>query len=343
MRTLLPAALLPILILFLSAFQEIKPLRVSEETPLNEVLVALGDSPLPHQVDLSIPGVSAEAGRKLVHEGKAMNPKGGTTALQSRHFVCTSCHNIQREDPNLSVSDPQARLEYVAERGMPFLQGTALYGAVNRTGFYNGDYENKYGELVEPARNDIREAIQLCAIECAQGRPLDDWEVESILAYLWEIELTLGDLILSEEEYRQISSALEAGGPDKSTVELLHSKYLSASPATFVTPPEDRRKGYGSVATGNPENGALIYELSCLHCHEGQRYAFFQLSDTKDSFRYLRKHFPKYTRYSCYQVVRYGTSPLPGKRAYMPNYTQEKMSDQQLEDLRAYIEQEAKR
>ena len=86
----------------------------------------------------------------------------------------------------------------------------------------------------------------------------------------------------------------------------------------------------------------MIYDLSCLYCHEKGRYAFFKLDDSKYSLDYLEKHFPKYTRYSVYQVARYGTSPMNWKRTYMPNYTLEKMSYQQMEDLRAYVEQQNK-
>ena len=60
------------------------------------------------------------------------------------------------------------------------------------------------------------------------------------------------------------------------------------------------------------------------------------------TFDFLEKHISAYTRYSIYQVSRYGTSPIPWKKAYMPQYTKEKMSEQMLEDLRMYIEQEAK-
>ena len=338
MKKYVLAASILALILVFSAFQERLPLEVSPESPLSEILLELGDEPLPHPVNTTIPGVSVEKGREIVHLGRT----SGSPAVQSRHFVCTSCHNPMREDPDLAVSDPQARLEYVVDQGMPFLQGTALYGAVNRTSFYNGDYDKKYGELVEPAREDIREAIRLCAVECAQGRPMADWEVESVLAYLWDIQLRLGDLILSEAEYEQIRMAVRTGRNAAGMIDLLHSKYLTASPATFLTPPENRKKGYEEVEAGDPANGKLIYDHSCLHCHDGQRFAFFDLSEGTASFKYLKKHFPKYTRYSTYQVVRYGTSPMPGKRAYMPNYPMEKMSNQQMEDLRAYIEQQAK-
>ena len=309
--------------------------RFSKKTKLSTVLKQLGDKSITHYPDLSIANVSPLTGENLVLNGFSQTKKGNQSAKQSKHFVCTSCHNIEREDPDLSVSDPQARLEYTAQHGLPFLQGTTLYGAVNRTSFYNGDYDKKYGDLVKPARNDIREAIQLCAVECAQGRKLKDWELESVLAYLWTLELRLGDLNLTEAQMADIDHAARKKENQSNTISLLKSRYLQGSPATFVTPPEDRKVGY--QLTGNPQNGALIYDNSCLHCHNESRYSFFALDHSKFSTKHLDKHFSRYTRYSVYQVGRYGTPPMNGKRAYMPQYTLERMSNQQMEDLRAYL------
>lgn len=70
---------------------------------------------------------------------------------------------------------------------------------------------------------------------------------------------------------------------------------------------------------------------------------FFELDDAQNTFKFLDRHISRYTRYSIYQVARYGTSPLPGKGAYMPQYTMEKMNNQQLEDLRTYIQEQAQR
>lgn len=317
------------------------PLYLADaDKPVAEVLEMLGDEPVKHKVDTTVEGVSVEAGRTLALTGFADKPGGGRTGKQSKHFVCTSCHNVQRDEPDLSVADPQARLEYAREMGLPYLPGSALYGIVNRTSFYNGDYEKKYGSLVTKARNSLREAIQLCAVECSQGRALEPWEMESVLAYLWTIGLRMEDLNLSEEEFRQVNKALESGKGKAAAIELVKSHYLQASPATFTEPPKDRREGYENIE-GDPANGKLVYESSCLHCHEKERYSFFKLDHAKSTFQYLKKHFPRYTRYSVYQVARYGTSPIPGKQAYMPNYTLEKMSHRQLEDLRAYVEQMA--
>ncbi len=314
---------------------------VEPERSVAEVLVQLGDEPLPHQPDLSVEGASAEKGEQLVLTGFAKNPKGSETTKQSAHFVCTSCHNIQREEPDLSTTDAQVRLEYAQENGLPFLQGSPLYGVVNRSSYYNGDYDKKYGDLVEKARNNLREAIQLCATECAQGRALEPWEMESILAYLWTIDLKMKDLILSDNDYAAINNALANNAKQQAAIDLIKSRYMDHSPATFVTPPDDRQAGFEDI-TGDPANGKLIYELSCLHCHEDQRYSFFELDNSQLTFQHLAKHFPRYTRYSVYQVSRWGTSPVPGKKAYMPQYTLEKMTKQQLEDLRAYVEQQAR-
>jgi mono/diheme cytochrome c family protein len=289
-------------------------------------------------VNEKVKGANAEKGRDIVLKGITKKPRGGKTKKQSKQFVCTSCHNINKEDPDLRVSDPQARLEYVNENRLPYLQGTTLFGVVNRISFYNGDYQKKYGDLVTPARNNLREAIQLCAVECSQGRKMKDWEVESVLMYFWTLELRLEDLNLEEEDYSKVQSAISNfhNAKDQETIDFIQSQYQKSSPAHFITPPENRNTGYG--LKGVPENGKLIYNLSCKHCHEAQRYSFFNLDDSKITFKYLKNHFPKYSHSSIYQVARYGTSPKPGKRAYMPQYTAEKMSDQQLEDLRAYIE-----
>lgn len=312
-------------------------LRIEEDTLLAEVLEGLGEAAPNHVVDASVEGVSAEAGRQLVMEGIAADPLGGSSGRQSKHFVCTSCHNVQQEDPDLSISDPEKRLDYAVANGLPFLPGTTLFGVVNRTSFYNGDYEKKYGDLVRPARNDLRGAIHLCATECAQGRPLADWEMESILSYLWTIGIKMGDLDLTKQDLQSIEQAINNKGDQTAALALVKSKYLGYSPATFLLPPPDRNTGY-EVKAGDVDRGAKIFETSCLHCHQKRRYSFFNLDDTNMTRAFLAKHMTRYTRYSSYQVIRYGTSPTAGKRAYMPHYTEERMSSQQVEDLRAYFE-----
>jgi len=301
-------------------------------TPVAQVLFELGVPYPDHYVAPDQRTNLQEEGERLVKRGLEGKRGFQIKRKQSVHFVCTSCHNTKQEDPDLSVSDPEARLEFAAQNDLPFLPGTTLWGAVNRTTYYNGDYEKKYGELVEPARNDLKESIQLCATECSQGRRLNGDEMKAVVAYLWSLELKMSDLNLSAAENEILKNEAES---TDSRATLIRSKYLSGSPATFRDAPSDRKKGYAS--TGSPEKGKMIYERSCLHCHSQKRFALFALDETNFSKRFLKKHTARYTRYSMYQVIAYGASGMPGKKAYMPNYTRERLSDAQIEDLRAFI------
>ena len=49
----------------------------------------------------------------------------------------------------------------------------------------------------------------------------------------------------------------------------------------------------------------------------------------------------KDSHFSLYQIIAYGTYAIPGHKPYMPHYPLERMSKQQVEDLRAYVELEA--
>ena len=303
---------------------------------VSEILSQLGDASVDHVPDLSNRKVSVEAGKNLVIYGNINGKTSVASKKQSKHFVCTSCHNIVKEDPDLTNPNPVDRLNHAIKKGIPFLQGTTLYGAFNRTSFYNGDYEKKYGDLVAPARNNIREAIQLCAVECSQGRALKPFEMESVLSYLKTIELKMEDLDLTPDQIVLINEAMNGGEDKARAIEIIKSKYSSGEPAHFIDPPSNRKEEIGYQ--GNPENGKWIYELSCQHCHAEKRYSHFNLDDSRYTFKHLNRHISRYTRYSIYQVSRYGTSPKNFKRAYMPQYTKEKMTEEQLEDLRAYIE-----
>ncbi len=312
---------------------------LADEERVAHILSKLGEDAFEHFPNSSIRNVSAAIGEDIVKKGFSSRPGIGKSKRQSKHFVCTSCHNLDREDPDLSVSDPEARLKYTALKGLPFLQATSLYGVVNRETFYNGDYEKKYGDLVDAARNDLRGAIQLCATECAQGRPLKSWEMESVLAFLWTLDLKIHDLNLSGEEMNLINNAQQTKTGQDSAIALIKSKYLQGSPATFGEINHENLKK--PVSTGNPNNGKLIYENSCLHCHQNRRYSYLLLDDSKMTFKHLSNKSDGYGRHSIYQVVRYGVFSKSGKESYMPQYPLEKLSDDQLEDLRAYIELKA--
>ena len=304
------------------------------ETPLSKVLLSLkDDKPFHYKEQFNEDLI--QKGREIVFNGRTKDSNGKLTSVQSKHFKCTNCHNTVREDPNLTISDPEARLDYASKNSISFLPGTTLYGVVNRSSWYNDDYSSKYGDLVTPARDTLINAIQLCAVQCSQGRALENWEMEAVLAYLYSIELKLGDLNLSEKEQRKLEETISQGRKSEDMIALIKSKYLQGSPATFLAPVEIKERKYGEG--GDSKNGALIYELSCMKCHKEGGVTNFVLDNDQLTFKYLQKHLKKKSNKSVYQITRKGTYSIPGYKPYMPNYTEERMSKQQLEDLVFYI------
>ncbi len=278
-----------------------------------------------------------EKGQEIVLTGRTTDTAGNRTAYVSKYFSCTSCHNISKEDPDLRYSDPEARLAYVKEKGLPFLQGTTFRGIVNRETWYNDDYVKKYGdEKIKRAHGDLREAIQLCAVECSQGRAMEDWEIEAVLSYFWTLEFTLGDLAFSAADLKRLNADTAQINPAL-TAAWIKSFYLQKSPAHFYDAPPDKAIGYAGLV-GNPERGKDLYALSCLHCHREGGVSHYPLDEGRLSFQHLKKMIPKDSHFSLYQIVAYGTYAIPGHRPYMPHYPAERMSKQQVEDLRAYVE-----
>lgn len=304
---------------------------VEQDTKISDLLVSLGDSVPLHYIPHPDPAKVLQ-GKELVQKGWTTH-QGKKSKVVSRFFVCTDCHNTLREDEHLKQPTPQGRLRYVQKHQLPFLQATTLWGSVNRETWYNDDYIKKYGDLVKPAKHNLQNAVQLCAQECSQGRELEAWELEAMVHYLNTIDVRLGDLGLNPMEERQLADP-QVSGLEKIT--LLKTKYSLASRATFVEPipAPDRALGL----KGDAAIGQLVYESSCLHCHQMTNDATnFKLDDSKLTFKKLRAHLKKSTAFSVYQITRNGTKPGAGQRGYMPHYTAERLSDEQIEGLAAYI------
>lgn len=273
-------------------------------------------------------------GRNIVMYGKT---KG--TSFVSKYFVCTSCHNTVREDADLSVVDQDGRLRYAESAGISYLQGSTFFGMVNRESWYNDDYVKKYGELVVKANKSLEESIQLCASVCSSGRGLGSWEMDAVKSYLWTLQYRLGDLDLDEGEWTLLRNALADKDLAQEAITMLKSNYMVKSPATFADAPADRMKGY--EIKGRPEMGAIIFKRACRHCHRPDGESDVIFSETGTTFRWLKRHITWDSHLSIYHAARYGTSPEAGHMEYMPLFTLEKMSHQQVEDLRAYIEKRA--
>ncbi len=314
--------------------------EVTPETPLYRLLQELGANRPLHAVE-ERDTVLAWKGRHLVTHGWTIKPNGEKTSRQSKHFKCTHCHNLSKEKPLVADHPARARLEWSKQNGTPFLPATTLYGVVNRESWYNGDYTKKYGRMAEKARDTLRNAIQLCATECSQGRALTDWEMEAVIQYLWTLELKLKDLPLSDSGMARLKKALKKDKvEDTKTLYWLRSLYPQKAEASFLDPvKKEKRNG----DKGNPENGELIYKKGCMHCHKPGGPSRFTLTNSALDHKYLKNRFQKDGPGSVFYTVRKGTRPLKGYRPYMPHYTKEKMNRQQVRDLAAYIEERAQK
>ena len=309
----------------------------NESSNVYDVLKALGDKSVVHESQFTEEQV--KEGEELVKLGRTRrNGEGKKTAYISKHYVCTSCHNLEKEDPDLKYSNPETRLEYVKKKGIPFLQGTTFKGIVNRESWYNDDYIKKYGdEKIEIAHKNLRESIQLCAIECSQGRKMKDWEIESVLAYYWTLQFTLRDLGFNKSDYQKLNKEKTGTNKQADLVTWIRSFYLQKSPAHFYDAPVDKQAGY-SEFIGNPSKGKDLYELSCLHCHKNGGVSHYVLDNNDLSFKDMKRTMFKNSHFSLYQIIPYGTYAIPGHKPYMPHYPMERMNKQQVEDLRSYIE-----
>ncbi|MDX1653274.1 MAG: c-type cytochrome [Brumimicrobium sp.] len=304
-----------------------------EDLAVTEIEIKLGADAPQHYIQ-SYDEKLARAGEKLIKEGSAdYNGKSGK--IISSYFNCTDCHNLYRETDDLTEQDPQKRLDYLVEHKLPYTAGSTFFGIYNRNSFYNGDYDKKYGELVYDARDTLTNAVQLCAKYCASGRYLEQWELDAIMHFFKKEELKISDLRMTEKEIATVQSAFEKNQNKDEALKLIRSKYPRAFGATFTGAlPENERK-YGE--NGDISNGEKIYSSACLYCHENSRVTYLNLNDDVLSGKYLWKHREGYDDLSIYQVVRWGTYPIIGRKQYMPLYTKEKMSNKQLEDLMAYI------
>ncbi len=327
----------------LTASMLFQPVSYDAQTPVSSMLIALGDEAQSHYVgtqDME----KIEKGKDLVMTGGPWMD-GKVEYRLSEYFVCIDCHNIQPEAPFADDNDSDSRLQYAKEFNLDYLPGSTLYGITNRTSWFNGDNEKKYGkELIDPARHDLKNAIQLCSKECSVGRELTDDEMESMLHFLNAIELKLKDLNLSEEEVAQISKVGQTAEEKAASIKLIKSKYIDGYPATFVEdiPVKERKMG----KEGNLENGKWIYEKSCLHCHgEGKvtKKTVFGYGDDQKDFDWLVSYFKKCNGGSIYWITRHGTSSKEKIPEYMPIYSKEKLSDSQVEDLAAFILAESKK
>ncbi len=311
-------------------------------------------------------------GRELFHAGQVKNPpvgpKPSPQISQYSGYTCSRCHNDQREDPILTKQDPESRFLWInaaPERNLRMTQGVTLWGVVNRVSFYNGHFSIYHNLCVpreahpEPENLDcgptegrcadgcrpmntrrIEDAIQVCARYCCVGQGyLTDWELNALLTYLWDLELHLSDLDLATEIAPLLKKVLQ----DPSSYSpaevakyrsLLTGQYLAKSGETFRGIPEFKDGRWlqptigpyrqGKSFVGDPVTGGKLYELTCANCHGADKIG-------GPGHKRLVRYLPSF-----YEAVAEGT--YRGDRPYMPEFTLERLSHQQIADILSYLQ-----
>jgi cytochrome c len=323
--------------------EEAPSLEITKETMVWKVMTSLG------KLNVNILDKKRRSdkikGQQLVTQGYTRSFKGNKTASTSKKLFCVACHTIEKEHPNIGNMNPQSRLEYGDSMSIPFLPGAPFYGLVNRVAFFTNDYQQIFAHKnrldLQFGHRDIRKAIQACNTVYAKGRTLDAWEIESILAYLWTLELKIGDLNIPDSILTIAEEAIKTNRNNARAVNLMRRYYQEVYPASLTPPLPIQERSLISPVLNSFTTGKKVYKQSCLHCHANKRYANFKLDRRQKTFKFLKKHFDSPTRYSIYDAVRYSPGSK-GNKTNPPHYTAQRMSNQQLQDLRFYIAQKAR-
>lgn len=302
-------------------------------------------------------------GKELALTGQVQKPPVGTGPSKpvSEFYRCTHCHNFAREDATLLEQNPEARVAWIdsqagktkSDAPLWLAPGTTFWGAVNRETFYNDSYEIyhflKTANDKEMDAKSLEDSIQICCRYCSVGRFAETWEVNSLLAYFWDNEIKLSDLELPANVESAVLATLSE--PDKSPAELVKAtrafvrrQYLLKAGDSFTAEPEKpmpekaatEKPGPGETGPypdkaaykGDPAIGKRFYSLACDRCHGKDKPNELQGSTL---IRDLRKY---------HKILSHGTAH--DDQPYMPMFTSQRLSRQQIADIQAYLQAVAK-
>lgn len=304
------------------------------EMPVESARKRLSGDRLIHTIDKLDASIALQ-GEQLITKGFIVKD-GRNTKVISKIFVCTDCHNLKREFGDISSEKPSDRLDYAMKNKMYLNSGSTFWGIYNRTKFFNDDYLSKYGNDLKKTNDTLKNAIQFCARYCASGRDLEQWEINAILHFFKKGELKLKDLQIPDDLLASISQADKLSKEEKKNalarLEKLYKKKYSATMLSVIDP---NKRAYGKK--GDAVKGEYIYQYACMFCHNERKLSTLRLDKSKFVLNSLWNDIARNDRHSVYYIVRKGTSNNNEPKSYMPLLTKEKLSDEQLEDLIAFI------
>lgn len=316
---------------------------ISLETNVSDLLSQLGDARPEHYIK-ELQAKRIKQGEELVNLGSTTDDNGVQTRRISEKFKCIDCHNTKKEDYSLSSPNPADRIKYVAEKSLPLLPGTTLYGVVNKIEYYNGVYREKYGTLISDsgADEDLYAAVEVCAAYCSKGRDLEDWETDAIISYLWSLQYRLSDLGYTAESLQSLNTQIDDPAvPRKEIIAEIKSKYLSKNVAEKNTKEETIKYLDTTTDVANTSAGKVVFEQSCLHCHGNRPGAPKENSfkPSKQFFKMIYERAVKTKRWV--HPIRLGIDKPQTTDLYMPYYTNQRLSDKNILDLFGFIKEQA--
>ncbi len=288
-------------------------------------------------------------GRELLIKGQVQDPPlgPGPSSLLAKEYRCVHCHNLAREDPRLGEQNPETReqmlrqavaaqAKILSKQGddppLFLATGTTLWGVVNREQFYNGHYAKYHplklasGAVMNP--QSLSDAVQICCKYCSGGRYPEEWELDSILAFLWELQIRLKDIGLPEKTEADILRGLKSDSAHeraaaRAQVRRAYLRVASADVLEIPLATKGKNDVYagGVVVEGSSQAGKFLYESACANCHGGgihHKQGVDLVGSSRDFHR----------------LVARGTER---DGLYMPLFTKQRLSPRQLADIRAYL------
>ncbi|MDF1823870.1 MAG: cytochrome c [Verrucomicrobiales bacterium] len=287
------------------------PTSITDETPLLTILKGLGEEVENLPPD-SRTEEKVESGYELASEGHLEST--AETQLSS-YFYCFDCHGLSPDSP---------------------LPAATFSGLVNRTTFFNGASAVRYGDSSN-AHTDLNEAIQFCSSKIARGRALKQPEMDALLAYLWSLELKLGDLSYTGADLAELKRRSLNPAEHAEIVQELQERYLTVATVTKGSIPEDSATGYVLESSPDKTNGEKIWKETCLHCHDAEGASEHFFGDKISTWKNLAKRFSGEGEESLYHLLRSGTFDPDQPGSHMPMFSKERLSDTDIEDLRYFI------
>ena len=184
-------------------------------------------------------------------------------------------------------------------------------------------------------------AVHICGSYCSKGKKdpsnendffLKPWEYRALMTLLWENELKLSNLKLGADALHvlKVAPILLKEDPTDIEKELIdqYRKFLKSRILTKAVATE-RQQDINDRPQGDSQRGEKLYSVSCALCHPRD--------GSRSVGPLLQPNVIRQNEEEFYQRVRELKIESAVSGPYMPGFTLERLSTQQLEDIKAFL------